>query len=190
VEASLLDAMIAQSPMNDWWQEEGISYIKKGDAGAMDRFGHTRLITGMFECADGQFLQFHTGGPGGFKAAMDVLGFGDRVQAVQGAEMRVPLSEDEYRIARVEVFEAFKGKPRDEWIRLLHAADVAALPVLHPAEVLLDDQVEFVGQRIALPDADFGTIYQSAPAVIYKASPCAHPAPARRWAPTTPNCPN
>jgi hypothetical protein len=63
----------------------------------------------MFECADGQFLQFHTGGPGGFKAAMDVLGFGDRVQAVQGAEMRVPLSEDEYRIARVEVFEAFKG---------------------------------------------------------------------------------
>ncbi|NOW48223.1 crotonobetainyl-CoA:carnitine CoA-transferase CaiB-like acyl-CoA transferase [Novosphingobium sp. SG751A] len=178
VEASLLDAMIAQSPMNDWWQEDGISYIKKGDAGAMDRFGNTRLVTGMFECGDGQFLQFHTGGPGGFKAAMDVLGFGDRVQTIGGAEMRVPLTEEEYKIARVEVPEVFKTRPRDEWIRLLHAADSAALPVLHPAEVLLDDQVEFVGQRISLPDPDFGTIYQAAPAVIFKGTPCAAPRPA------------
>ncbi|WP_068090340.1 CaiB/BaiF CoA-transferase family protein [Novosphingobium rosa] len=178
VEASLLDAMIAQSPMNDWWQEEGISYIKKGDAGAMDRFGNTRLITGMFQCGDGQYLQFHTGGPGGFKAAMIVLGFGDRVQTVKGPEMAVPLSEDEYHIARVEVPEAFKQKPRDEWITLLHAADVAALPVLHPAEVLLDPQVEFVNQRVALPDPDFGTIHQAAPAVIFKGTPCAAPRPA------------
>ncbi|WP_336962715.1 CoA transferase [Sphingobium aquiterrae] len=178
IEASLLDAMIAQSPMNNWWQEEGISYIKKGDAGALDRFGRTRLVTAMFECSDGRFLQFHTGGPGGFKAAMDVLGFGDRVQAVKGAEMAVPLSDDEYRIARVEIFDAFKQKPRDEWIALLHAADVAALPVLEPAEVLLDEQVTFVGQRIALPDPDFGTIYQSAPALRYGNTPCATPRPA------------
>ena len=178
VEASLLDAMIAQSPMNNWWQEDGISYIKAGDSGAVDRFGRTRLVTAMFECADGLFLQIHTGGPGGFKAAMDVLGFGDRVQAVKGAEMAVPLSEDEYHIARVEVFDAFKTKPRAEWIALFQAADVAALPVLEPAEVLLDDQVEFVGQRVALPDPDFGTIYQAAPAVRYANTPCAAPKPA------------
>lgn len=178
VEASLLDAMLAQSPMNNWWQEEGISYIKAGDAGAVDRFGRTRLITGMFECGDGLYLQFHTGGPGGFKAAMDVLGFGDRIQAVKGPEMAVPLSEEEYRIARVEIFDAFKAKPRDEWIKLFHAVDVAALPVLEPAEVLLDEQVEFVGQRIALPDPDFGTIHQAAPAVRYANTPCATPKPA------------
>lgn len=177
-EASLLDAMLAQSPMNNWWQEEGISYIKAGDSGAVDRFGRTRLITGMFECGDGLFLQFHTGGQGGFKAALDLLGFGDRVQVVKGPEMATPLTDDEYNIARVEVFEAFKQKPRDEWIRLFMAADVAALPVLEPAEILLDDQVEFVGQRIALPDADFGTIYQAAPALIYRDTPCAMPRPA------------
>ncbi|WP_157218290.1 CaiB/BaiF CoA-transferase family protein [Flavisphingomonas formosensis] len=179
VEASLLDAMIAQSPMNNWWQEDGISYIKKGDSGAIDRFGRTRLVTAMFECADGKFLQFHSGGPGGFKAAMDVLGFGDRVQAIKGAEMAVPLTDDEYHIARVEIFDAFKQKPRDEWIRLLHAADVAALPVLEPAEVLLDDQVEFVGQRIALDDPDFGTVYQAAPALQFINSPPATPEPAQ-----------
>ena len=52
VEASLLDAMLAQSPMNNWWQEDGMSYIKKGDSGAPDRFGRVRLVGGMFECGE------------------------------------------------------------------------------------------------------------------------------------------
>lgn len=177
VEASLLDAYLAQSPMNHWWQEEGISYIKKGDSGAVDRFGYVRLVTGMFECGDGKFLQFHTGS-GGFKPAFDILGFGDRIRKVDGPEMAFPLSEEEYQIARVEVFEAFKAKPRDEWISLFQAADVAALPVLEPAEILLDEQVEFAGMRIALPDPDFGTIHQAAPAVRLADTPCSDPKPA------------
>lgn len=179
VEATLLDAMLAQSPMNNWWQEDGISYIKAGDSGAVDRFGKTRLMTAMFECSDGLFLQIHTGGQGGFKAAMDVLGFGDRVKEVVGApEMSVPLSDDEHRIARVEVYDAFKTRPRDEWISLFQAADVAALPVLEPAEVLLDPQTEFANQRIELKDDDFGTIHQSAPAVKYKNFAASTPLPA------------
>ncbi|AJR25183.1 MULTISPECIES: CaiB/BaiF CoA-transferase family protein [unclassified Sphingobium] len=178
VEASLLDAMLAQSPMNNWWQEEGISYIKAGDSGAVDRFGKTRLVTGMFECADGLYLQMHTGGQGGFKAAMDVLGFGDRIQTVTAPEMSVPLTDEEYHIARVEIFDAFKTRPRAEWITMFQAADVAALPVLEPAEVLLDEQVEFVGQRISMPDKDFGTIYQAAPAVRMANAPAAAPRPA------------
>ncbi|QDC36749.1 CaiB/BaiF CoA-transferase family protein [Sphingobium fuliginis] len=178
VEASLLDAMLAQSPMNNWWQEEGISYIKAGDSGAVDRFGKTRLVTGMFECADGLYLQMHTGGQGGFKAAMDVLGFGDRIQTVTAPEMSVPLTDEEYHIARVEIFDAFKTRPRAEWIAMFQAADVAALPVLEPAEVLLDEQVEFVGQRISMPDKDFGTIYQAAPAVRMANAPAAAPRPA------------
>jgi crotonobetainyl-CoA:carnitine CoA-transferase CaiB-like acyl-CoA transferase len=178
VEASLLDAMAAQSPMNNWWQEDGLSYIKKGDSGAPDRFGSTRLVTGMFQCGDGLYLQAHTGGAGAFKAAMDILGFGDRIKAVKGPEMAVPLDEDEYQAARVDIYEAFKTKPRDEWIRLLHAADVACLPVLEPAEVLLDDQVEFAGQRIAVDDPDFGRIYQAAPAVRFRNAAPAMPSPA------------
>jgi len=180
VEASLMDAMLSQSPMNNWWQEDGISYIKKGDSGAVDRFGNVRLITGMFECGDGLFLQIHTGGPGGFKRTMDVLGFGDRIQAIKGAEMAVPLTEDEYKAARVESFEAFKARPREEWIRLFHEQDIAALPVLEPAEVLLDDQVEYVGQRVALADPDFGTIYQAGPAHRFIKAAAAVPTPAPR----------
>lgn len=177
VEASLLDAFLAQSPMNHWWQEEGISYIKKGDSGAADRFGNVRLVTGMFECGDGKFLQFHTGS-GGFKPAFDILGFGDRIRKVDGLEMAVPLSEDEYQVARVEVHDAFKRRPRDEWIAAFQAADVAALPVLEPAEILLDEQVEFVNMRIEMADPDFGTIYQAAPAARMADTPCSNPAPA------------
>ncbi len=177
VEASLLDAFLAQSPMNHWWQEDGISYIKKGDSGAIDRFGNVRLVTGMFECGDGKFLQVHTGS-GGFKPAFDILGFGDRIQPVNGPEMAVPLTEDEYQVARVEVFDAFKAKSRAEWIELFQAADVAALPVLEPGEILLDEQVEFVKMRIALPDKDFGTIHQAAPAIRFADTPCATPTPA------------
>lgn len=175
VEASLMDAMLAQSPMNNWWQEDGISYIKTGDSGALDRFGNVRLVTAMFECADGLYLQIHTGGSGAFKKAMDILGFGDRIKAVKGPEMAVPLDEDEYRAARVEIVDAFKAKPRAEWIRLFQEADVAALPVLEPAEVLLDEQVEFAKHRIELADPDFGTIHQAAPALRFLRAAAATP---------------
>lgn len=177
VEASLLDAMFAQSCMNHWWQEDGLSYIKKGDSGAMDRFGHVRLVTGMFECADGLFLQIHTGA-GGFWPAMNILGFGDRIQKIDGPEMAVPLTDDEYRCARVEIVDAFLTRPRDAWIADFIAADVAALPVLEPAEILLDEQVEFARMRIALDDADFGTIHQAAPSLILADTPVSKPAPA------------
>lgn len=176
-EASLMDAFLAQSPMNHWWQEDGISYIKKGDSGAADRFGNVRLVTGMFECGDGRFLQIHTGS-GGFKPAFDILGFGDRIQTCKGLEMAVPLNDDEYQCARFEIFDAFKARPRDEWIALMQAADVAALPVLEPGEILLDEQVEFANMRIAMPDADYGTIYQAAPAVRFAETPCDLPRPA------------
>lgn len=177
VEASLLDAMFAQSCMNHWWQEDGLSYIKKGDSGAMDRFGHVRLVTGMFECSDGLFLQIHTGA-GGFWPALNILGFGDRIQKIEGPEMAVPLTDDEYSAARVEIVDAFLTRPRDEWIADFIAADVAALPVLEPAEILLDEQVEFAKMRIALDDADFGTIHQAAPAVRFADTAVSKPQPA------------
>lgn len=180
VEVSLMDAMLAQSPMNNWWHPEGLCYIKKGDSAARDRFGKTRLVTGMFQCGDGLYLQMHTGGLGGFKAAMDVLGFGDRIKAVKGAEMAVPLEDDEHHVARVEIYDRFLTQPRHYWVEEFQKADVAVLPVLEPAEVLLDEQVEFVGQRIALDDEDFGTIYQAAPAVRFSETPADTPKVAPR----------
>lgn len=181
VEATLMDAYLSQSPMNNWWQEDGLSYIaNKGDMGSADRFGHTRLVTGMFECGDGVYIQMHTGGEGAFKRTMDLLGFGDRIQVVHGPEMAVKLDDDEYHAARVEVFDAFRAKSGAEWIRLFHEQDIAALPVLSPAQVLLDEQVEFVGMCLEMQDADYGTICQAAPAIRYLGNPPDKPMPAPR----------
>ena len=45
-------------------------------------------------------------------------------------------------------------------------------------EILLDEQVEFANMRIAMPDADYGTIYEAAPAVRFAETPCDLPRPA------------
>ncbi|WP_202842597.1 CaiB/BaiF CoA-transferase family protein [Luteimonas saliphila] len=180
VEASLLDSFLAQSPMNWWSHPQKLSYINRElqDPSRGVNFGHTRLVTGLVQCGDGEYMQIHTGGPGAFKRTMDLLGFGDRIRDVDGPEMLVPLSEDEYRIARVELYEAMKRKPREEWLRLFQEADIACLPVLRPAEALLDNQVEHMQQRIEVADADYGTLHQAAPAVRYSNIAAVVPAPA------------
>jgi crotonobetainyl-CoA:carnitine CoA-transferase CaiB-like acyl-CoA transferase len=181
VSASMLDGVLAQSPMNWWWHEKGFSYIDIKAASSGDKFGYRRLITRTYQCADGTYLQIHTGGPGGFKRTMDILGLGEKIRGVTGQpEMAVPLSEEEYQIARFQVEDVFRTRGRDEWIALFHAADLAALPVLEPAQVLRDAQVEYRNHRITLDDPELGVISQAAPAVIYGGSPTATPAPAAR----------
>ncbi|MBI1179000.1 MAG: CoA transferase [Alphaproteobacteria bacterium] len=193
VAASMLDGVLAQSPMNWWWHEKGFSYIDRKAASSGDKFGYRRLITRTYQCADGTYLQIHTGGPGGFKRTMDILGLGEKIREIKGQpEMAVPLDEEEYQIARFQVEDVFRTRDRDDWIRMFHEADLAALPVLEPAQVLKDEQLAARDHRVTLPDPELGQVSMAAPAVIYAGSPAATPAPApsrdqhgamlRRWA--------
>ncbi|HEY3485637.1 MAG TPA: CoA transferase, partial [Ilumatobacteraceae bacterium] len=141
VEASLLDGVLALSTMNWWWNERDVSYLAR--SGTDLGFGRSRIITDLFECADGEWIVIHTGGTGGFKRALDILGVGDKVREIPGVETTVPLDDDEYHAARVLAPKAFAAQPRDEWLRRFHAADLAALPVLRPTEVFDDEQVEY-----------------------------------------------
>ncbi len=117
---------------------------------------------------------------------MDILGFGDRTQTIDGPEMAVPLDEVELDIARNQVPEAFKQRNRDEWLELLHAADIAALPLNHPEDIFEDDQVRFAGVPIELPDDEHGTIQQIGPVIRFEKSKPATPRPRRRSVSTTP----
>ena len=94
VDTSLLDGALAVSLMNWWWNEKNLSYLAR--EGTETGFGHNRLITDLFICADGEYLMNHTGGDGGFKRTMDILGLGDKVRTIEGLEFSVPLDEDEY----------------------------------------------------------------------------------------------
>ncbi|MEV5647089.1 CoA transferase [Nocardia sp. NPDC052254] len=176
VDTSLLDGMLAIRGMNWWWNEKDISYLAR--SGTQQGFGNKRLITDPFQCADGNWLIPHTGGPGSYKRMMDLLGFGDRVRTIDGPEMSVPLDDDELVIARDLVPQAFESRPRDEWVALFAEHDIACLPVLRPHEIFDDEQIRHAGVTIELPDPDHGTIRQIGPVVRFRETPPATPTPA------------
>ena len=176
VDVSLLDGMVAQSSMNWWWNEQDVSYLAR--SGTEKGFGRTRVVTDPFLCADGEWIMIHTGGPGAFKRTMDILGVGDHVRTIPGVEMAVRLNDEEYEAARHRAPEAFRSRPRAEWLKLFHDADVAALPVMRPAEVLLDEQVEHAGVVIDLDDPVHGSIRTAGPVINFERSPAAKPEPA------------
>ena len=77
-----------------WWSERGLSFVRREEGGTAG-FGRSRIITDSFECADGEFVMMHSGGEGGFKRSMEILGFGDRVRTIEGRpEMSVPLDDE------------------------------------------------------------------------------------------------
>jgi crotonobetainyl-CoA:carnitine CoA-transferase CaiB-like acyl-CoA transferase len=176
IDASLLDAVVAQSAMNWWWNAHDISYLAR--SGSELGFGRNRIITDLFLCGDGEYLMVHTGGDGGFKRTMDILGVGDVVRAIKGPEMAVPLDDEEYHAARNLAPEAFRSRPRAEWLKLFHEADLAALPVLRPTEVLFDEQVVFADVAVELPDYRGQLVRQVGPVIKFRTSPPARPEPA------------
>ena len=173
VDSSLLDGVLAVMSMNWWWNEKGLSYLAR--TGNETGFGRNRLITDLFVCQDGEYLMMHTGGEGGFKRTMDILGLGERVRSIDGLEMRVPLDDDEYHAARHLAPEMFRTRPRGEWLEKFYASDIAALPVLRPEEIFEDDQVRFSGIVIEQADDEHGTIRQVGPVMRFSDSPTTHP---------------
>jgi crotonobetainyl-CoA:carnitine CoA-transferase CaiB-like acyl-CoA transferase len=176
VDASLLDGMLAVMGMNWWWNERDLSYLAR--SGTETGFGHNRLITDLFICQDGKYLMVHTGGDGGFKRLTDILGVGDKIRTIEGVEMRVPLNDEEYHIARHLVPDAFKARPRAEWIKLFHEADVAALPVLRAAETIEEPQVQYADLVVDVDDPVHGHMRQVGPVIRFADSPADTPPPA------------
>jgi crotonobetainyl-CoA:carnitine CoA-transferase CaiB-like acyl-CoA transferase len=176
LDASLLDGMLTVMSMNWWWNERDLSYLAR--TGTETGFGHNRLITDLFICKDGQYLMVHTGGDGGFKRLTDILGVGEKVRVIEGVEMQVPLNEEEYHVARHLAPDAFKTRPRDEWIKLFHEADIAALPVLRAAETIEEPQVQYADLVVEVTDPVLGPMRQTGPVIRFGDSPAAPPAPA------------
>lgn len=174
---SMLDGVLAQAPMNWWYSENEASYRDTEEKG---HFGHRRLLLDMYRCADGEHIMVHSGGQGGFKAMMEVLGVGEHFRTITDApEMSVPLDDDELVVARQVVPTLWASRPRDEWLRLLRARDVACVPVLRPGEVLRHEQVRHLGLATTVPDPDRGELLQVAPCIRFSDTP----APALRPAP-------
>lgn len=179
-EVSLLDGALVQTPMTWWWSERGLSFVSRND-GATTGFGRSRIITDIFECADGRHVMVHSGGEGGFKRTMDLLGFGDDVRDIlDRPEMSVPLDDREFEIARILAPGVFATRPCDEWVRLFRDADLAVMEVLRPGEVLNDSQVEHAGMTVEIEDPVLGPVIQTRPPIVFDRGHGATPVQAPR----------
>src|SRR5439155_18254853 len=98
--------------------------LQRAEVGRLSR-GTRRLIGGMFACADGEYLQIHSGARGAFGRALKLFGLEGRVRPARSAavELSDPLSEEEAELVWSEVPRILRTRPRSEWLRLFWEAD-------------------------------------------------------------------
>lgn len=169
VEVSMRDGLLATWGLGQWWQERTADQPRpeKGK-----KFRLQRLRLNMCECADGQYLYFHTGSPGRFWRLMVLLGLDSRISPSKGLlEMAEPLTEEEADTVDTEIPKVLLTKPRAEWLQLFEQADICCEPVLTPAELFEDAQVLHNDLVIEVDDPQVGRVRQIGPPVKMTASP-------------------
>jgi crotonobetainyl-CoA:carnitine CoA-transferase CaiB-like acyl-CoA transferase len=169
VDVSMLDAALAQLNMV-WCHVEKLGGAVMEDPRGRD--GHFRVRTrrrgvlGMFKCADGEYVQMHTGAPGAFDRAMSMFGLDGDIPPASVAALANSLTDDQAaRLADLPAI--FATRTRDEWLQLLWKADVAALPVNRPGEALFDEHVRLLGQSVEVDDPELGRVVESSPPIRF-----------------------
>ena len=169
VDVSMLDAALAQLNMV-WCHVEKLGGAVMEDPRGRD--GHFRVRTrrrgvlGMFKCADGEYVQMHTGAPGAFDRAMTLFGLDSEIPPASVAALANSLT-DEQAQHLAELPAIFATRTRDDWLRLLWKADVAALPVNRPGEALFDEHVQLLGQSVEVDDPELGRVVEPSPPIRF-----------------------
>jgi crotonobetainyl-CoA:carnitine CoA-transferase CaiB-like acyl-CoA transferase len=171
IDASLLDGVLALYPMNWYSESAGKAIDRKSPTGDL-QFGNKRLLLRMFECSDGERLQVHTGAAGAFDRAIKLFGLDGEISKMQGdVQMASLLTDREMEILAHRLPEILRTRPRQEWLELLWADEVAALPVGRPGEALDDTQVRYAGIVETLDDPVLGTIEVVGPCALLSETP-------------------
>ncbi len=171
VDVSMLDGALALYPMN-WYSESAGKAINRKSATGDLQFGNKRLLLRMFECSDGRRIQIHTGAAGAFDRAMSVFGLGEEISTTQGdVQMDSLLTDRDLEILATKLPDVLRTRPLREWLELLWANEVAALPVGIPGEALDDDQVRYAGIVAGLDDPVLGPIEVVGPCILLSETP-------------------
>jgi crotonobetainyl-CoA:carnitine CoA-transferase CaiB-like acyl-CoA transferase len=176
VDASILDGILAQSTMN-WWTRRDVAFLASRRPDGQLDLGRTRMLVRRFTCRDGRVIQVHTGAAGAFGRLMTLLGVDRRISpATTVVENATPLSDHDLAVLE-ELPAIFAERSSDAWLRDIWANDIAALPVLRPAECFDDDQVRASGLIRAVDDPELGEIEVVGPPVQMSRTPALHRAP-------------
>jgi crotonobetainyl-CoA:carnitine CoA-transferase CaiB-like acyl-CoA transferase len=143
VDTSLLDGALILNTMSWQWSESDPPNDMSGVLVTNTDFFRRHMINaGMIPCADGKFIQLHSGPPGKFKVSMELLGLTHGVQDLPPLkEKTVPPTPEERDFLNREVPRVIKSRPREHWIKAFEAADICALPVDPPGGAVEDGQV-------------------------------------------------
>jgi crotonobetainyl-CoA:carnitine CoA-transferase CaiB-like acyl-CoA transferase len=169
VDVSMLDAALAQLNMV-WCHVEKLGGAVMEDPRGRD--GHFRVRTrrrgvlGMFKCADGEYVQMHTGAPGAFDRAMNLFGLDGDIPPTSVAALANSLTEEQAK-RLADLPSIFATRTREEWLQLLWKADVAALPVNRPGEALFDEHVRLLGQSVEVDDPELGRVVEASPPIRF-----------------------
>jgi len=165
VETSLLDGALAYLSMV-WGTTDAAPA-----APLQARAGTGRLVAGTFRCRDDRYVGIHTGAVGAFGRLLKVVGLDDRIPASEsGRDMGVPLTDEQAVVMREELPRVIASEPLDVWIERLAAADVCAIPQLHPTECFDEPQVLHNQMVLEVDDPVLGRVQGVAPPIRFSGS--------------------
>jgi crotonobetainyl-CoA:carnitine CoA-transferase CaiB-like acyl-CoA transferase len=117
------------------------------------RHSNLRIVVGLFECSDGEWIQVHTGPRGAFDRLMKIVGRDDLV--IENAGLHVLGIAMEPAVATKlwnHLDLTFKSQPSQYWCETLAKAEVCCMPALKPGDALWLKQMETNELVQILPD--------------------------------------
>jgi crotonobetainyl-CoA:carnitine CoA-transferase CaiB-like acyl-CoA transferase len=144
VTTSLLDGIAILS--NARWVGGGVGAPLMPGSRISTRHNNLRIIVELFRCADGRWIQVHTGPRGAFDRLLKLLGRDDiAVANADPHSLSVPLDPTIAQELWAFLDRTFKSQPSEYWCDLLAKNDVCCMPALNPGEALWLDQMEANG---------------------------------------------
>ncbi|HKV54623.1 MAG TPA: CoA transferase [Candidatus Binataceae bacterium] len=117
------------------------------------RHNNLRIVVSLFECADGNWIQVHTGPRGAFDRMLKVVGRDDLVIENAGLHiLGIPMEPAVARDLWSHLDRTFRDQTAQYWCETLAKADVCCMQALKPGDALWLKQCEDNGLVDILPD--------------------------------------
>jgi crotonobetainyl-CoA:carnitine CoA-transferase CaiB-like acyl-CoA transferase len=144
VTTSLLDGIAILS--NARWVGGGVGAPLMPGSRISTRRNNLRIVVELFLCADGRWIQVHTGPRGAFDRMLKVLGRDElSVANADPHSLSVPLDPTVAQDLWAFLDRTFRSHPSEYWCDLLAKSDICCMPALKPGDALWLEQMEANG---------------------------------------------
>jgi crotonobetainyl-CoA:carnitine CoA-transferase CaiB-like acyl-CoA transferase len=154
---------------------------KAADVPAANGPGGPSPLYTRYQCSDGKWLFLATLLVKFQYKALKVLDLDDVLEDERvGGELENILLPGNRGWIRQRFVDAFASKPADEWIRILHEADIPCGPLLETSAWLDSEPLAVLGMRVEVDDPERGRVAMPANPISLSATPATIRRPAPR----------